>query len=162
MQKEINKREYHKLQLSDYEQTEKRKIYRNVRNQNRYQRLVYLGLPTDTGFDVICSSCLQYKNKSFCKPIQILSKETSRNFIVQDCALLKNRTAGQFVCNPCLNDIKKNKTPKRSHINKFKFGNFPRSFIQKLKQKCSFNECQSTTEFELDNENHERGALIQT
>ena len=55
--------------------------------------------------------------------------------------------------------MKNNKIPKRSHVHKFKFANFPRSFILKLKQKCSFKECQSKTEVKLDNENHEREVL---
>ena len=78
---------------------------------------------------------------------------------MKSCCLLKNRAYGQFVCNLCLKDVKKNKTPKRSHINSFKFANFPRSFVLDLKKKCSFKESQCENRFALDNENFEREAL---
>ena len=144
-----NKKEYRISQLSDYEKTETRRYYRNVRDQKSYQKKLFKTLATDTGFDVICSSCLHYKNKSYCKQVKSLKKKTTKKFIVKMCSLLKNRTDGQFVCNLCLKDIKKNKCPKRSHINKFKFSNFPRSFIINLKKNCSFKEDQSPPSFKL-------------
>ena len=69
-----------------------------------------------------------------------------------------NRTDGQFLCNLCFKHIKQDKVPKRSHINKFKFANFPKSLILKLKQKCTFKE-QAKSHLNLDNENYEREAL---
>ena len=116
-------------------------------------------LATDTGFDVICSSCLQYKSKTYCKQIKFLKKQKIKKFIVEFCSLLKNRTDGQFVCNLCLKDIRKNKIPKRSHINRFKFSNFPRSFILNLKKKCNFKDDQSPPSFRVETENYEREAL---
>ena len=124
-----NKREDRKLMLSDYEQTETRRYYRNIRDKTSYQKKIIRTLATDTGFDVICSSCLQYKSKNYCKPVKKLTAEHFKKFIIKFCCLLKNRNDGQFVCNLCLKDIQKNITPKRSHINNFKFANFPRSFL---------------------------------
>ena len=70
---------------------------------------------SDTGFDVICGSCLQYKSIQYCKQTSFLSKEKKRKCIIKKCNLLKNRSNNQFVCNLCLDDIKKDKKPKRSH-----------------------------------------------
>lgn len=101
-----------KLHLSKYEETDVRILYRNFReNKKNHDRLVS-SLKTETGFDVICSCCLKYKLKSYCKPVKILSKAKVKKFILNICSLLKNRTDGQFVCNLCLRDINKNKTPK--------------------------------------------------
>ena len=44
--------------LNDYEQTETRRYYRNIRNKTSYQRKLLKNLTTDTGFDLICSRCL--------------------------------------------------------------------------------------------------------
>ena len=152
-----NRRPDRKLQLSDYEEKEKRIYYRQIRDRRKYQNQLLKSLATDTGFDVICSSCLQYKSKSYCKPIRCLSKSKIKKFIVKSCCLLKNRAYGQFVCHLCLKDIKMSKVPKRSHINSFKYANFPRSFVLDLKKKCSFK--QSKTCLEHDKENYERERL---
>ena len=74
------------------------------------------------------------------------------------CSLLKNRSDGRFLCNICWKQIKQNKFPKRSHVNKLKFANFPRSFIRKLKQKCKFQE-QNKSDFNLDGPDYERKGL---
>ena len=115
------------------EQREERKYYRKARDNLRYQKKIYETFDNDTGFDVICSSCLQYKNMQYCKPVSILSKEKQKTFIVKYCSILKNRSKDQVVCNICLKDIKQNKVPKRSHRSAFKFANFPRYLIQNLK-----------------------------
>ena len=57
-----------------------------------------------------------------------------------------------------LQGYEKNKVPKRSHVSKYKFANFPRSFINKLKQKCRFTE-QNKTKFSQDKESYERKFL---
>ena len=104
--KRINKDPKRKSQLSDYEQTETRRRYVNIRNRSRYQRKLLETIATDTGFDIICSSCLQYKSFQYCKPVSNLSKENIKKFIVKKCTILKNRSTGQHVCNLCLDDIK--------------------------------------------------------
>ena len=159
MHQKINKREYRKVQLSNYEQTEARRIYNNIRNKKKYQELLSLSLLNDTGFDVVCSSCLQYKSKDFCKPISRLSREKITKYIIRFCFILKNRTEGQFICNACFNDIKKNKTPKKSHVNNFNFANYPRSFLLKVKQKCTFKECEMSKKCKEDPEQYERKVL---
>ena len=56
--KKRNKNEKRKSQLSDYEKTETRRYYVNLRNSLRYQKKLRQTFSTDTGFDVICASCL--------------------------------------------------------------------------------------------------------
>ena len=151
-----NQREDRKLELKQYEHTKTRRHYINVWNQSRYQRLLSSTLATDTGFDMICSSCMQYKSKRYCRPIEKLDKRKHAQFIVKFCSLLKNRHEGQFICNLCFNDIKKQKVPRRSHISNFKFANFPKNFIIKLKQKCRFKEQALTPKSKEEKENYEK------
>ena len=117
---------------------------------------LYETFANDTGFDVICASCLQYKSLQYCKLTSTLSKEKKRKFIVKKCNLLKHRSNDQYVCILCLEDIKKNKIPKRSHKNRFKFANFPNNFIQKLKTRCNFKE---PSAYVVDKLNYEKDYL---
>ena len=126
--------------FSDYEQTEARRLYKKRRYDENSQSNITAKLDSDTGFDLICSCCLQYKQKEYCQDIVTLSKEIVKKFIVQDCYLIKNRTEGQFICNLCLKDVKKDVMPKRSHANKFKFADFPANFIRNLRKHCHFRE----------------------
>ena len=61
--------------------------------------------------------------------------------------------------NLCLKDIKKDRLPKRSHKNSFKFANFPDYLFKKLKKNCSFKENTSKSNLILDDENYERQQL---
>ena len=59
-----------------------------------------------------------------------------RKFLIKKCNLLKRKTKGEYVCNLCFEDIRKDIFPKRSHKDQFKYANFPNSFIKELKKKC--------------------------
>ena len=141
------------------DQTEERIYYKKTKNSLRYQKKLLETFYTDTGFDVICASCLQYRNLEYCNPVSILRREKQKQFIVKYCALLKNRSEDQHVCNLCLKDIGSNKVLKRSNKNKFKFANFPKYFLEKLKKICKVKERNSSTNSPLDQENHERQVL---
>ena len=152
-----NKTMKRKRMFSDYEQTEIRQLYKKRKYDEKIESKVLSTLDTDTGFDLICSSCLQYKQREYCQNITTLSKEIVSKFIVNDSYLVKNRTEGQFVCNLCLIDIKNNTMPKRSHTNKFKFSDFPPDFIQELRKHCNFRE--SSASIKPNKEIYERNFL---
>ena len=77
---------------------------------------------------------MQYKNAAACQDINILSAKQQRNFIIKPCDLLRNRSEKFFICNSCKLEIDKDKMPKKSHKDTFKFANFPRALITNLKQ----------------------------
>ena len=129
-----------KRMFSDYEQTETQRLYKKRKYNEYTQNKLISTLDSDTGFDLICSSCLQYKQREYCQNINTLSKDLITKYIVDYSYLVKNRTEGQFVCNLCMKDIKNNIMPKRSHANKFKFCDFPTDFIQALRKHCNFRE----------------------
>ena len=122
------------------DQNPERIYYKKAKKIPRHQQILIDKLQTDTGFDIICSSCLQYKSSEYCKPISILNQQDKNKYIVKYCGLLRNRTEGQFVCNICLKDINRNKFPQRSNKNRFKFANFPNYLIRKLKKICQVRQ----------------------
>ena len=145
-----------KLQRSSYEHTKNRILYVKERDRKRAEKKLLETLKTETGFDLICSSCLQYKSKHLCKPIETISKAKADRYLIKFCSLLKNRTPGLYVCNLCLRDINKNEMPKRSQINKFKFTRLPSFLIEEWKNNCIFRESSSTFDNSCDQEEYER------
>ena len=117
-------------------QEEDRKQYNQSNARLQYQKKLRATYLTDTGFDVICSCCLQYKNEALCKNIDVLSAKQQRDFTVKNCDLLRNRSGNFFICMSCKSDIDKDKMPKKSHKQSFKFANFPQNLINNLKQTC--------------------------
>ena len=115
---------------------DKRKAYRQSQSKLQYQKKLRSTYRTDTGFDVICSCCLQYKNATACQTINVLSANQQKKFTIRSCNLLKNRSEGFFICASCKTDIDKDKIPKRSHKDTFKYANFPTNLITKLKRTC--------------------------
>ena len=154
-----NQTQKRKLMFSSYEQKESRIYYTKKRRNAKYQEKLISTLKTDTGFDIICSSCLQYKNRNYCKLVSTLNEETIKKFIIKKCSLLRNRSDDQFVCNLCLKDIKRDKLPKRSHKNSFKFANFPDYLLKTLKKNCRYKEKTSKSNLIMDDENYDRQQL---
>ena len=114
---------------------------------------------TDTGFDVICCSCLQYKTLQNCKQIDILSSNQQKKFLIKPCFLLRNRNDAFYVCIPCKVLIDKNQMPKKSHKKSFQFANFPSYLIEKLKKNCKLENSSLSRYFNEDQEIYERRAL---
>ena len=146
-----------KRMFSDYEQSETQRLYKKRKYNECTRNKLISTLDSDTGFDLICSSCLEYKQREYCQNIDTLSKDLITKYIVNYSYLVKNRTEGQFVCNLCLKDIRNDKLPKRSQINRLKHATFPISFIQSLKRHCHFQEPCST--IQPDKEAYERDFL---
>ena len=133
--------EMHKKINRKRDQTEERILYyKRKRDTPYYHKKILKSFHCDTGFDVICSSCLQYKNRDYCESIDKLSEARKKRFIVKYSSLLKNRSDGQYVCNLCLKGIKCDKVPKRSKKCHFNFSNFPSYLVQKLKAVCKQNQ----------------------
>ena len=144
------------IQRSNFEHTKNRIMYVKERNRKRTEKKLLETLSKETGFDLICSSCLQYKSKHHCQPVENILKTKAERYLVKFCYLLKNRSPGQYVCNLCLRDINKNKVPKRSRVNKLKYGSFPGSLIQDLKNNCVFIESSSALENSYAQQEYER------
>ena len=82
-------------------------LYLQTAGKAREQKKLLSSLKTETGFDVICSCCLQFKLKSYCKLVSHIQECNIQDYLLSNCSLLQNRSEGQYVCNLCLQDIKK-------------------------------------------------------
>ena len=58
-----------------YDQTETRKHFIKKRDNAKYIKTLLNTLATETGFDVVCSSCLQYKSKQNSKIISHITQQ---------------------------------------------------------------------------------------
>ena len=65
-------------------------MYRTDRDKRKNEAKLISNLKTETGVDVICSSCLQYKSKSLCKTSESISNVQAEKYLVKFCSLLKN------------------------------------------------------------------------
>ena len=154
-----NKRKSRRLQLAAFECTDTRRKYIKVWNKSNYQKKLLSKLKTETGFDVICISCLQYKSEHMCK---VMTKSDLKKFdayLVKDCSILKHRKTDKYVCNLCFNQMKNGKVPKANKINKYKFANIPKELVNLLKRSCQFKDQSKDTTFHQDEEIYERQFL---
>ena len=153
------RREYKRTKDAERYMDEPRKEYLKKKSSEQYQKKLISTFTTDTGFDLICCCCLQFKSAYACKNIDVLSANQQKEYTIKTCKLLENRKTGLNVCTSCLKDINNKKNPKKSHKNSFKFANFPNSFIQKLKRKCRSETNFLSEYFKEDNEAFTRKAL---
>ena len=58
-------------------------MYVKERNREKPETKLVQTLKTETGFDLICSSCLQYKSKHLCNRADILSKANTEKYLVK-------------------------------------------------------------------------------
>ena len=142
------RKEMHRQINKKNDAKESRKLYYKQQKDNpKYNEKLIKSFYSDTGFDLICSSCLEYKKREYCKSINTLSSESKGKYIVKYCSILKNRSEGQYVCNLCLKDIRNGKVPKRNKKSKFRFACFPSYMLSKLKKvdilPPTRNECEN-------------------
>ena len=131
------RRELRKHITNQKYQTEGRNNYFKTKRDNPYyHKKILEKFYNDTGFDVPCSSCLEYKNREYCKSIELLSKDQKRKYTIKSCFLLRNRSEKRYICNLCWTDIMKNKVPKRSKKKNWRFANFPTYLFEKLRKVC--------------------------
>ena len=116
--------------------TDTRIRYVYQRNNIQYRKKLLDTFTTDTGFDVVCLSCLQFKSIHYCKSISKLDTEKRRQFLVEDYIFARTKYGANFVYNICFQSISKGERPKKSRIDAIKFENFPINFLQSLQRKC--------------------------
>ena len=131
-----NMNETRKIKLAQYEQTETRRRYVYQRNNVHYRKKLLEIFTTDTGFDVICLSCMEFKSLRYCKSIFKLDEEKRQKFLIDNRTLAKTKYGEHFICNICFQDIAKDIRPKKGCRDTIRFENFPKSFIETIIRKC--------------------------
>ena len=94
-------------------QEDKMKAYGQSQSKLQYQKKLRSTHCADTGFEVICSCCLQYKNITACQTIDVLSAKQQKKLTIKSCSLHKNRSKGYFICGSCKMDIDKDKNSQK-------------------------------------------------
>ena len=90
---------------------------------------------TDTGMDIICSSCIEWKSSSSCSNISILPIERITKYCTET-DLTKNSDGEFYVCNTCKLSINDDKEPKRCQKEILGLLNFPQQFMDDLEKIC--------------------------
>ena len=90
-------------------------------------------IDTDTGFNVKCACCAEYKSRSVRTGTQVLSQVQQEIYLISNHISKDGKT---YVCRPCRKTIDDGKKPQKSEKNKFENSNFP-VFLKKHLQKVS-------------------------
>ena len=88
-------------------------------------------IETDTGFNVVCACCTEYKSRNVCTGVQVLSQNKQDIYLVPD---MKSKDRKTYVCRPCRKSIDANERPKKSERNRYENSNFPTFLKNHLKK----------------------------
>ena len=97
-------------------------------------------LETDTGFNVICVSCREFKSRNSCVRDNgsRFTKLQESLYLHKDVNITLSIDGKYYVCLSCQKQIKEGKRPKRSDIQALEFCDFPLDFIRNVKEKCGY------------------------
>ena len=101
-------------------------------------------LETDTGFNIICCSCNEYKSRQLCVNIiqrgsnqSRFSPEQESEFLLKDNEYNLSIDGHFYICFTCKNQIQSKKKPKRNDRDFLQYYDFPEELFQEVKQYCS-------------------------
>ena len=132
---------YHgKQTIKQYEGSTKgkqtRKNFESKRILNNYE--------SDTGFNIICCSCNEYKSQQSCVNILLrgekgnrFTEEEEKEYLIKDPNLNISLDGHYYVCKTCLNQIKNKKKPKRNDCDVLQYYDFPQHLFDEVKEKCN-------------------------
>ena len=89
----------------------------------------------DTGMDVICCCCIEFKSKNSCASINKVSKDLVLKYCVQSSITL-NYDGNFYVCKSCKQCIVKDTLPKRCQKEVLGLLDFPKAFYDSLESIC--------------------------
>ena len=116
---------------------------KKVRHNYEKKKLLE-NLETDTGFNIICCSCNEYKSRQSCVNIikrgtdqSIFSPEQEYEFLLKDDKYNLSIDGNFYICLTCKNQIKSKKKPKRNDREFLQYYDFPDELFQEVKQNCN-------------------------
>ena len=128
--------EMHRRLADERRRIQERKVYENGPYINRYLKSIDL----DTGFNVICLSCAEYKSTYACTGVQVLSNAQQKKYLINNNKNLISKNGKSYICKSCRSQIDANKFPKKSEKHHQKFSGFPNAFKRKLKQVTNYSK----------------------
>ena len=137
-----------KRREKDKEREEKKQM-KEKNEKNRQRNRLLNQFETDTGFEVICCCCNQFKCKNKCTKAKRLSLEEHNTYLLKDEAFNLSKDNEFYVCNICFKKIKaKNMS---SNKDMFQWSNFPKSLLQQVKERSKIDEkmCHTSKKFQM-------------
>ena len=104
------------------------------KNRQKNRKLVE-SLKNETGMDIICSVCFEYKSSTSCSRLEFEPREKIQKFAVEE-AFTKNIDGFFYICTLCKTSIKKGQEPIRAQRELFGLLDFPNKFKEKLLDAC--------------------------
>ena len=101
-------------------------------NQKNYRRNKMMkNFECDTGFDLICSYCNQYKSKMQCNNIDKLTEEERKEYLDLDEGFNMSKDKEYYICKTCLGKIKSKSATKKINKTYFELSSFPQNLLEK-------------------------------
>ena len=85
-------------------------------------------LNTDTGMDLICAVCCEYKSKSNCTSVLKLNADDLCKYVV-DSEMTRSKDGNLYVCHPCKKNLDSGKEPARAMYEFLGFLDYPAEFL---------------------------------
>jgi hypothetical protein len=115
-------------------------------------------LHSDTGFNVKCTSCAEFKSRYACVGTSVLSEDQQETYLMKS-KILNSKDEKRYVCKTCQKSILFGKLPKQSERDKSQFTDFPTFFKNKLKRVTNYLSVMSKRKLDVNNEMHVDEAL---
>ena len=95
-------------------------------------------LEVDTGFQVICCSCNEFKSRTSCTKANVLPLKTLEKFVLQEEMFNQSKDGNFYLCQSCRSLIKKDKMPPKNEKDLLEWASFPDNFLKKVQDlsKC--------------------------
>ena len=130
-----SKEDRHKSKEDRHKSKEERKEYRKIYQKKYNQRKLENGILNDTGMDLICCSCVEWKSVASCKSIDKIPSEKAVKYLVET-DLTQNSDGKFYVCETCKTSIDKNIEPRRAQKEILGFLSFPAELKKVLEIHC--------------------------
>jgi hypothetical protein len=121
------KADRHKEKADRHKDSEYQKKY--------YQRKLEKEILNDTGMDLICASCVEWKSVGSCKSISKIPNEKAVKYLIET-ELTQNSDGQYYVCETCKSSIDRNIEPKRAQKEILGFLSFPTDLKRTLEIQC--------------------------
>ena len=130
--------EYNRKIDEERRKIEERLAYNTGIDEKRRLTSLLKSVGTDTGFNVICVCCTEYKSRSMCTEIQVLSQQQQDIFLPSNSKKCLSKDGKAYLCQPCRSKIIKGKKPKKSEKDRYESSNFPIFLKSHLKKVTNY------------------------
>ena len=133
---ETEARKKHNAKDRHKETADRHKETKTSRNKKQYRERKVRILLSDTGMDLICCSCVEWKSRNSCVSSEKFTVEKLYKYCTET-DLTRNADDRFYVCQTCKLMIDKNIEPRRCQKEILGLLNFPTELMEYLEQKCT-------------------------